>query len=69
LSPEQTLTERIRPGSPFRENVKHIFGLSSRLAAERRKLAADQSLSDVGRREKEVKFAKELVRDFAELVP
>jgi len=67
MTPAETLIERIRPGSPLRENVKHLFGLSSRLAAERRKLESDQSLSAVGRREKEVKFAKELVRNLAEL--
>ena len=67
MTPEQTLTERIRPSSPLRENVRHLFGLSNRLAAERRKLAADQSMSDIGKREREVTFAKELVRNLAEL--
>lgn len=67
MTPEETLTSRIRLSSPLRENVKHLFGLSSRLAAERRKLESDQNLSPLGKREKEAAFAKSLVRNFVEL--
>lgn len=44
-----------------------MFGLSSRLNAEHRKLQDDPSLSDQGRREKAAAFAKSLVPNLVEL--
>jgi hypothetical protein len=64
LLQQQTLIER---AGPHRENVRHLFGLSDRLANEKRRLESDQNLSPIGRREKEAEFAKPLIRNFVEL--
>ena len=63
---EQTLQSRIT-NSAHRDAVRNIFGLASRLNAERAKLKADASLSDIGREEKAAAFAKSLVKTLSEL--
>jgi hypothetical protein len=63
---EQTILSRTRQES-HREPIKHLFGLQSRRAAKRRELESDQSLSDIGRRERESEFAKSLIPNLVEL--
>jgi hypothetical protein len=63
----ETLLARVRSDS-HKETVRHLFGLSSRLAAERARLKADQNLSDEGRRSQEATFSKSLLKNFAELL-
>ncbi len=64
---EQTLLSLVRPDSAHHEAIRHLFGLSARLEAERTRLAQDTTLSEIGAREKAAAFAKTLVRSLAEL--
>ncbi len=63
---EQTIQSRIT-NTVHRDVVRNIFGLSTRLSNERTKLKADQTISEIGRREKEAAFAKSLVKDHVHL--
>ncbi len=64
---EQTILSLLRPDSAHRETIRNMFGLSSRLEAERARLKADRNISDIGRRGKEAELAKSLIKNLAEL--